>query len=148
MKKYITLLLAIILIACNFNTSKEKEQVEITTANETEKFKELNSEEINQLLKLKEDDFSAKDVIKLYYPIEINEGEGNETIEISEKTLKNGNTLVTLIHDNLLDDSIKAKKYILELKNENNRWIVISIKNSWKCREGRGHTNWGIELCK
>ena len=85
--------------------------------------------------------------MELYYPYEVTEGEGNESIEISEKKLENGNTLVTLVHNNLLDDSIKAKIYILELKSENNLWIVVSIKNNWQCRVGRGHTNWGIKMC-
>ncbi|UMB54829.1 hypothetical protein MKD41_04995 [Lutibacter sp. A64] len=152
MRKIITLLLTMVLLSCNnkqHKTDKINEEKgttqHITSVNE--KFKELNPETINVLLKSKNGSVSANEVMKIYYPHEVTIGEGNESIEISEAKLENGNTLVTLVHDNLLDDSIKAKKIILELKNENNRWFVVSIKNNWKCRVGRGHTDWGIELC-
>ncbi len=152
MRIIITLLLTLVLLSCNnkqHKTDKIKEEKGTTQhiASVNEKFKELNPETINVLLKSKNGSVSAKEVMKIYYPHEVTMGEGNESIEISETKLENGNTLVTLVHDNLLDDSIKAKKIILELKNENNRWLVISIKNNWKCRVGRGHTDWGIELC-
>ena len=151
MRIIFTLLLTLVFLSCNYKQHKtikieEKESTQHITS-ESEKFQELNPETINVLLKAKNGNISAKEVMELYYPYEVIVGEGNESIEISEKKLENGNTLVTLVHNNLLDDSIKAKKYILELKNENNLWFVVSIKNNWQCRVGRGHTNWGIKMC-
>ena len=151
MRIIFTLLLTLVFLSCNYKQHKtikieEKESTQHITS-ESEKFQELNPETINVLLKAKNGNISAKEVMELYYPYEVIVGEGNESIEISEKKLENGNTLVTLVHNNLLDDSIKAKKYILELKSENNLWIVVSIKNNWQCRVGRGHTNWGIKMC-
>ena len=156
MKIIITLLLAIALLSCNQNPdkakntglSKKKENIQINTTTEKEKFEKLNSEEINKKLERKSENLSAQDVMKLYYPhkVEAND-EGNEKIEISERKLENGNSLVTLIHDNFLDDSVRGEKYIMELKNTNDKWKIISIRRNWKCWTGRGHTDWGTELC-
>lgn len=112
-----------------------------------EKFEIINTDELTKKLTESNKNISAKEVMKLYYPTEKETGEGNEIIEISEKIGDDGNTIVTLIHDNLLDDSIKGEKYILELKRENDKWIIISLKKNWKCQHGRGHTEWGIEVC-
>lgn len=157
MSKTILIILAIALISCNDKTdnksketpsSQKNQEVQIKTTNKNEKFKEVNTDKFNQLLAQKEENFSAKDIMKLFYPKTIKTGEGNEEIEISEKTSDNGNTVVTLIHDNLRDDSVKGEKYIMALKKSNEKWIVVSIKKNWKCRDGRGHTNWGVDLCK
>ncbi len=156
MKIIITLLLAIVLLSCNQNLfktkntglSKEKDNIQINTTIKKEKFEKLNSEEINKKLEGKSENLSAQDVMKLYYPNKLEETEeGNEKIEISEKKLENGNSLVTLIHDNFLDDSQGGQKYIMELKNTNDKWKIISIKTNWRCYNGRGHTDWGIEVC-
>lgn len=124
---------------------EENENIKISAVDE--EFETLNSGNLNKLLAEKDENLSAQDVIKLYYPEEVEIGEGNEKIEISEKKLENGNTLVTLIHNNLLDDSLKGEKYIMELNSTNDKWNVISIKKNWKCRLGRGHTDWGVKLC-
>ena len=85
--------------------------------------------------------------MQLYYPFEVENREGNEEININEKTLENGNTLVTLIHDNQMDDSVKGEKFIMELAKSEGQWNVLSIKKNWKCYEGRGHTDWGTAFC-
>ncbi|WP_340062980.1 hypothetical protein [Ascidiimonas aurantiaca] len=156
MKKMIMMILTITLISCNLKTDKKKEgttlsekeqEVQVKITNKNEEFKEISSDDFNQLLIEKGAHLSAKDVMKLFYPNKVETGEGNEKIEILEKTSDNGNVVVTLIHDNLLDDSVRGEKYIMELTRSNDQWTVLSIKKNWKCWEGRGHTDWGIELC-
>lgn len=115
---------------------------------EDEDFKSLNPKKLNKLLAKTDEKFSPKEVMRLYYPAEVRNAEGNQKIEIFEQTLENGNTLVSLVHDNLLDDSLKAEKYVMELKNSKGKWIVLVVKKNWKCRRGRGHSDWGIALCK
>ena len=112
-----------------------------------EEFEIINTDKLTRTLTETNKNLSALEVMKLYYPVQVEKGEGNELIEISEIVAENGNTIVTLIHDNLLDDSVKAKKYLMELKKTKNQWVIISLKKNWKCREGRGHTEWGIEYC-
>ena len=115
---------------------------------DNEKSVMVDTDEINQILTKNNESLSAQEVMKLYYPIKVITGEGNEKIEISEKIAGDGNTLLTLIHDNLLDDSIKGEKHIMELKLTNGKWTVLSVKKNWKCRNNRGHNSWGIGMCK
>jgi len=125
---------------------EEKHNIQINTI--YEKFENINAVELNQMLAKESENLTAQEVMKLYYPKKVDTGEGNEKIEISENILDNGNTVVILIHDNLLDDSVKGEKYLMELKKTNGKWKVFSIKKNWKCWIGRGHTDWGIELCR
>ena len=85
--------------------------------------------------------------MEIHYPININSEKGNQIFTINERNLDNGNIEVELIHDNQLDDSIKAVKYLMVLKKEEGNLKVISLKKIWKCWDGRGHTNWSIENC-
>lgn len=143
MKIVILALLALTLTFCNQKTVK-KNQIHT----KSEKFEMINTDEANRMLDKESENLTVQEVMKLYYPKKIETGEGNEKIEISEHILDNGNTIVILIHDNLLDDSVKGEKYLMELKKTNDKWKIISIKKNWKCWNGRGHTDWGIELCR
>ncbi len=107
------MILTITLISCNIKTDKKKEgttssqkkqEVQVKNIDENEEFKEISSDDLNQLLSEKGGDLSAKEVMKLFYPNKVETGEGNEKIELSKKVSNNGNVVVTLIHDNLLDD--------------------------------------------
>jgi len=91
---------------------------------------------------------TAKDIMKIYYPKEVEGEEGNQTININERNLENGEVEVELVHDNQLDDSQRGERYLMILKKENNRWKVLSLKKQWRCWAGRGHENWGIQLCR
>lgn len=132
MKIIIKLIAIIILTSCNRSN---------------EEYKQLSSVEINQLLKENNKKLTALEVMRLYYNYPITSNEGNEKIELIEDIMDNGNTVITLIHDNFSGDSVKGEKYKMELKKIDNKWVVISIKKNWKCWDGRGHINWGIEFC-
>ncbi|AWX44236.1 hypothetical protein HME9304_01236 [Flagellimonas maritima] len=155
MKKTILTFLTLTLISCNTETDKknkktslsQKEEVPVEIIDDNQEFKAIDSDDLNQLLVKKGGDLSPKEVMNLFYPNTVETGEGNEKIELLEKVSDNGNVIVTLIHDNLLDDSVRGEKYIIELKRNNNKWTVLSIKKNWKCWNGRGHTDWGIEFC-
>ena len=126
---------------------REVEPSEMDTSEEDENFKYLTIGFFNRHLSSTTEKLSGKEVMRLFLPREEESGEGNQTETIREEILKNGNTLVTLIHDNLMDDSMKAEQYLMELKKIDGTWHVVYVKTNWKCREGRGHTDWGIELC-
>ncbi|HLS29679.1 MAG TPA: hypothetical protein VK021_02360 [Flavobacteriaceae bacterium] len=155
MKTTITLFLTIILLSCNQRIDKDTQRYKRpqesektkTTTDKKEKFKTLVSDQINQTLVETNKKLTPSDVMKLYYPHELKTDEGNETIEICEKRGKNDHIIVTLIHDNLLDDSQKAVKYVMELKKTNDKWTVVSVKMNWKCWPDRGHTDWGTDYC-
>lgn len=116
-----------------------------TRLNET--FEIVNTDELTKTLKKIKANLSAQDVMRLYYPTSVNTQEGYETLEITEAIEPNGNITVTLIHDNLLDDSAKGVKYVMVLKNQHKQWQIISLKRNWKCQKDRGHSYWGVKWC-
>ena len=119
------------------------------TGEQIHKYENIDISEINKKLALQKNNLTAKQVMKLYYPYTIDENtEGNQSIYISNPVTKKESTFVTLIHDNLLDDSVKAEKYQMELMKKDNKWKVISLKKSWSCCRVFGVKNWGIQLCK
>ena len=113
---------------------------------EPEKFLALDIADINKQLLSIEENLSPKGIMKLYYPKE-KTSEGNEQINVSEKTLDNEEIEVQLIHSNMMDDSINSEKYIMLLQKIEHKLAVISIKKNWKCSKNRGHQYWGIESC-
>ena len=141
------------MLSCNL--SKDNKSSSTTLSPEStilseeikEEFIRIDATNLNYQLAQTTNPMSAKEVMRLYYPQEVASQEGNEKITIQEKTLESGNTLLTLIHDNFMDDSLKGEKHVMELQKENNKWRIVSIKKNWKCWEGRGHTDWGIENC-
>lgn len=154
MKTTITLLLTIILFSCNQRINKDTNQFKSSDKHtkteiiNSEDFKTLISDEINQRLDETRRELTAAEVMRLYYPYQVETKEGKESIEINEKKNKDDHTVVTLIHDNLLDDSQKAVKYVMTMKKTNNKWTVVSIKTNWKCWPNRGHTEWGTDRCR
>tara|TARA_B110001452_G_scaffold90526_1_gene74479 strand:+ start:4791 stop:5267 length:477 start_codon:yes stop_codon:yes gene_type:complete len=157
--KTINLLVVILFfVSCKTNNAENKSQLEIKkekslTAKEVtqcdtldEAYEQLSIKEINSLLSENNRALTPAKIMRLYYPHKASTREGNESIELKEEMIDNGNTQITLIHDNFLDDSVRGEKYKMELKEIDNKWIVVSIKRNWKCY--RGHTNWGIEFCK
>jgi len=88
---------------------------------------------------------TPEELILLYYNYQEEEGEP----DIKVSTVKSKNSYeITLIHDRLLDDSMRAEKILMTAEKNGNSWAVQNIRTNWKCWEGRGHTDWGIEWCK
>lgn len=115
---------------------------------EVEHFKFLEIGFFNRHLSTTNEELTGKEVMQLFTSQDEEEVmEGNQTETIREDILTNGNTQVTLVRDDLMDDSMKAEQYIMELEKTEGSWYVVHVKTNWKCREGRGHTDWGIELC-
>lgn len=155
MKIIIIILLTMTLISCNRKTDKENIEIQLSEEKQTiqiiaanEKFEIINADELNKMLVKESENLTAQEVMRLYYPKKVEAGEGNEKIEILENVLDNGNTIVILIHDNLLDDSVKGEKHLIELEKTNDKWKAVSIKKNWKCWNDRGHTDWGTGLCR
>jgi len=144
MKTIMMISLFVLFYACNPVTPKK--QKETSTKNVTiEKFENVNISDLNTKLSQITKNLTPKDIMKVFYPYEVESGEGNEKITISEKTLNDDVVVVELIHDNLLDDSVKGEKYLMELKKQENSWKVVSLKKNWKC--WRGNADWGTESC-
>ena len=149
MRLSINFLILVLIFSCNQTTDKQQanfsEEEEENVLNSTdENFETLDVDGFNNFL-IKERDYSSIEVLMLFYPGNIEGGGEDEVTDIKEEVLENGNTLITLIHDNLENDSVMGYKYIIELKRNNDKWMAVSAKRNWKYYEGKGHTNWGID---
>lgn len=111
----------------------------------TEKFKTIDPTDFNGTIRNRADIKSAEQLIRVFYNYP--ESEGTPQLEIEKHELKDNKIEVTLIHDQQQDDSQKATKIILTAEQNGDTWTVLEIKENWKCYDGRGHTNWGIEYC-
>ena len=86
--------------------------------------------------------------MQLYYPDDVEyTNEGNEVITITTDGSLLTSTIVTLVHDNLLDDSVRSNKIEMLLKPDGNKWIVMSIKKSWRCWRDADNSEWTNVLC-
>jgi len=111
----------------------------------SESFDYIDPAKFNNTIINRTDIETAEELITLYYNFP--EIEGIPYISIETKDLKFGKIQVTLIHDKLMDDSIRALKIVMIVNQTGQSWTVLEIKKNWKCWEGRGHTNWGTEYC-
>jgi hypothetical protein len=99
----------------------------------------------NKIIEKRTDIKSAREVMIIYFNYLPVEKDSDYTIE--EEDLTTGRTRVTLICDNLLDDSMKGLKLVMITNFDGTKWKVVIVQRNWKCYEGRGHTNWGTEPC-
>lgn len=110
-----------------------------------ESFQEINPEKFNKKIEGLTNIKTPEELIVLYenYPKE----EGKPQYEISSN-IKHDIYEIILIHNYIPDDSLLAEKTIMTAKkNKNGSWLVLQIKKNWKCHDGRGHSNWGTEIC-
>ena len=54
---------------------------------------------------------------------------------------------VTVLRGNLEDDSVRAERYVLELRQDGDEWRVDSARWEQRCHVGRGHQEFSPELC-
>jgi len=54
---------------------------------------------------------------------------------------------VTLLRDDLEDDSVRAERYVLELMREGDELRLASARWEQRCHLGRGHQDFSPELC-
>lgn len=84
-------------------------------------------------------------LIVLYYDYPTSEGIPN--LQLSKKEIGPQLFEITLIHDNSDDDSVKATRIVMTAKRTGKTWHVQKILKSWKCHDGRGHTDWSSQKC-
>lgn len=88
---------------------------------------------------------TPEQLIQCYYPV--SESEGKQTLSIQTDELGDNQYQVTFIQEGLQDDSPFGQKIVMTARKKGKTWIVSEIKENWKCQNGRGHRNWGIEPC-
>ena len=115
----------------------------LTSCNE--EFKTEDASMFNAQLQERNDIETPEELITVYYNYP--ESEGVPNLDIKSKTLADNQYEITLIHDGLQDDSQQATKIVMLASKVDAKWTVQEIMKNWKCWDGRGHTNWGIEFC-
>ena len=83
------------------------------------------------------------ELIKYY----LGEIDADQDIDISVTQVENNQYEITLIQENIKDDSIAGMKIIMVAKIYNNQWTVLDIQQTWKCQKGRGPSKLSKKLC-
>ena len=89
---------------------------------------------------------TPKGIMQLYAPKDL-EAEGRYSYLVDVKTLLTGIAEVLLTEEGLMDDSIAARKVLMRVQRTEEGYVVLSIQESYKCREGRGHQDWASSFC-
>ncbi|MGS4345257.1 hypothetical protein ACKUSY_06530 [Myroides odoratus] len=120
-----------------------------TIASDIKEFEQIKQEEVEKLnASITREKLSNVEDIMRYYAPEDKEAEGPYTYDITVLQMADSAlTLVTLIEDGINDDSIRAKKVVMTIKEKEGAYQVVQIKQSYQCWEGRGHTSWNSSYC-
>lgn len=127
MRLFIPVLMGVFLISCS------------------ESFLHSDPKDFNSSISARKDLQTEEELIKAYYNFP--EAEGPQSIIISTIKNKDHHSEITLIHDNMQDDSQRALKIIMVAEKTKDGWYIHKIKRNWKCWPGRGHEDWGTEYC-
>jgi WD40 repeat protein len=75
--------------------------------------------------------------------------ESEPKVEVEQVTDKL--TRVTITQTKLADDSVAAKRYLVEFapyaETNTQKWQIIWAGEQFKCQSGRGHQDWNTDLC-
>ena len=131
------LLILLIQYSCT-NTSVKQEIKTDSTIIETDKYAELNSR-LKQVGNIE----TPVELIKYYY----GEIDAEEDVDIKVDKHDGNNFYITLIQENIKDDSIAGMMVVMSAQLSNNVWTVKNIDRTWKCQRGRGHNQYSSEPC-
>jgi hypothetical protein len=70
------------------------------------------------------------------------------SLEVQNEPERFDEAEVIVVHDGLMDDSIRGYRYRLAMKrDERGVWSLTSIRRAWRCWPGRGHEDYSTERC-
>ena len=73
------------------------------------------------------------------------EGLISELIEI--KYAGAGKSNASMVVDGLADDSVRAKRYWIEMQLTGEKWKIVWAGTQVKCQSDRGHSDWSSKPC-
>ncbi len=68
-------------------------------------------------------------------------------LRIDDGALTVDGTRAILLRDSLEDDSVAAERWVLELERDGENWSLHAARWEQRCHQGRGHQEFGNELC-
>jgi len=76
-------------------------------------------------------------------------GDMNSKVNRDISIVTNNNQVtVTIVDDGYRDDSIRGKKIVIQLQQDENKvWYVTDAIYGFRCQDGRGHQNYTCEPC-
>ncbi len=121
----------------------------IEVVQEYDEYRIADHHEIDHLNNIiKEKNLNSETLIMKEYAPEILNAGDNYLYILSRKKDANSNIItLSLLEDDIPDDSMKARKVIMTLTKENNEIKVMDIKETYQCWKDRGHREWGPTLC-
>ena len=129
--------LSILIINCT-NSNVQNETTIDSSSVKIDKY-----EKLNQRVRKAGNINTPVELIKYYY----GEIDADQNINISVDQLENNQYEITLIQENIKDDSIEGMRVLMLAKRDNNQWTVLDIQRTWRCQKERGHTNFSSEMC-
>ncbi|NNE14565.1 MAG: hypothetical protein HKN51_06285 [Saprospiraceae bacterium] len=145
-----TIFSIVILIGCKDKAENkaglQKTKKQVVELDKGEEFQDLEFSSLNEHIIKSGEMMSPKEVLIKYYPA-ASEADSNAEITITENKIDDKNIELRLVHNDIMDDSVRGQKIIMALKKVGHRWVVVTLKKNWRCWEGRGHTDWGIAMC-
>jgi len=111
----------------------------------SESFETIDTEQINKDINSSTEIKTPEQLILFYYNYPKNEEKPE--LKITKRKIDNQVYEITLIHDHQADDSQIAEKIIMTAEKIDDKWNVEKILRNWKCQDGRGHKDWGTEVC-
>lgn len=131
------------------NVTIEQTETQETVATESKEFRVIEQEKIDNLNNaLAENKAETIEAVMQEYQPEDTGAEGKYSYVIAKaNTDKENVTLLTLVEDGRMDDSIKAIKVTMEVETIDGNFKVLSIQESYQCYQNRGHEDWSAEFC-
>ncbi|MEC4117406.1 hypothetical protein [Myroides phaeus] len=131
------------------NVTVEQEETKEEIATDNKEFRIIEQEKVDSLNNaLAENKPEAIEAVMQKYQPEDTGAEGKYSYVITKaNTDKENVTLLTLVEDGLMDDSIKAIKVKMEVETIDGNFKVLSIQESYQCYQNRGHEDWSAEFC-
>jgi hypothetical protein len=146
------------LISCNQNKLRNtgsEDTIETTGANinidiMSNSFNTLPKEIVDTLnLHIRNKGLNTFEGILAAYAPKIENAEGNYKYEYQFTNLGKDGAMITLEETGIPDDSIEGRKVIIQLiEDVGEVWKAVSIKETYRCWQGRGHETWSAEACK
>ena len=115
-------------------SSSEKQEPENFELSEYEDYQLVDVAAFNQRLRTLEYQYSAEDILDLYYPATVFSADSYEKIE-RQKTWRGDTLLLNLLHDNQPHIKIQGHRIQLSLIRKSKQWRVLNIKQQFKCWE-------------
>ena len=73
--------------------------------------------------------------------------EGNYSYGVAVKDLKANIYELTITEEGRMDDSVSGLMSVLKVEKKDSGFVVLEIKEAYKCWPNRGHQDWSAEFC-